>query len=71
MSDMRKRPEPRPSPDDAIGRREGALGTPGTRFRIGSMNKMCTAVATLQPVEAGSSALDSHPSSNAVAGRRE
>ena len=46
---------------DAWGRADresGTSNTPGTRFRIGSMNKMFTAVATLQLVEAGKLALD-------------
>jgi D-alanyl-D-alanine carboxypeptidase len=34
-------------------RKAGTANTPATRFRIGSMNKMFTAVATLQLVEAG------------------
>jgi D-alanyl-D-alanine carboxypeptidase len=34
-------------------RKAGTASTPATRFRIGSMNKMFTAVATLQLVEAG------------------
>jgi D-alanyl-D-alanine carboxypeptidase len=34
-------------------RKAGIANTPATRFRIGSMNKMFTAVATLQLVEAG------------------
>jgi CubicO group peptidase (beta-lactamase class C family) len=47
--------------EDAWGRADresGTSNTPGTRFRIGSMNKMFTAVATLQLVEAGKLALD-------------
>lgn len=47
--------------EDAWGRAERQAGipnTPETRFRIGSMNKMFTAVATLQLVEAGRLALD-------------
>ena len=46
---------------DAWGRANrdtGTANTPATRFRIGSMNKMFTAVATLQLVEAGKLALD-------------
>ena len=39
-------------------RRSGTANTPATRFRIGSMNKMFTAVATLQLVEAHKLALD-------------
>jgi CubicO group peptidase (beta-lactamase class C family) len=39
-------------------RRSGTANTPATRFRIGSMNKMFTAVATLQLVEAHELALD-------------
>jgi D-alanyl-D-alanine carboxypeptidase len=39
-------------------RKAGVANTPTTRFRIGSMNKMFTAVATLQLVEAGKLALD-------------
>jgi D-alanyl-D-alanine carboxypeptidase len=39
-------------------RTAGTANTPATRFRIGSMNKMFTAVATLQLVEAGRLALD-------------
>jgi D-alanyl-D-alanine carboxypeptidase len=39
-------------------RRAGTANTPATRFRIGSMNKMFTAVATLQLVEAHKLALD-------------
>jgi D-alanyl-D-alanine carboxypeptidase len=39
-------------------RKAGVANTPATRFRIGSMNKMITAVATLQLVEAGKLALD-------------
>ena len=38
--------------------RLGTANTPATRFRIGSMNKMFTAVATLQLVEAGQAGLD-------------
>jgi D-alanyl-D-alanine carboxypeptidase len=46
---------------DAWGRADckaGTANTPTTRFRIGSMNKMFTAVATLQLVEAHKLALD-------------
>jgi D-alanyl-D-alanine carboxypeptidase len=46
---------------DAWGRADRTAGmpnTPATRFRIGSMNKMFTAVATLQLVEAHKLALD-------------
>jgi D-alanyl-D-alanine carboxypeptidase len=46
---------------DAWGRADRAAGTPNTidtKFRIGSMNKMFTAVATLQLVEAGKLDLD-------------
>jgi CubicO group peptidase (beta-lactamase class C family) len=46
---------------DAWGRADRKTGTPNTsatRFRIGSMNKMFTAVATLQLVEAHKLALD-------------
>jgi D-alanyl-D-alanine carboxypeptidase len=39
-------------------RTAGTANTPATRFRIGSMNKMFTAVATLQLVEAGKLKLD-------------
>jgi CubicO group peptidase (beta-lactamase class C family) len=39
-------------------RTAGVANTPATRFRIGSMNKMFTAVATLQLVEAHKLALD-------------
>jgi D-alanyl-D-alanine carboxypeptidase len=39
-------------------RKAGVANTPATRFRIGSMNKMFTAVATLQLVEAGKLRLD-------------
>jgi CubicO group peptidase (beta-lactamase class C family) len=39
-------------------RTAGTTNTPATRFRIGSMNKMFTAVATLQLVEAHKLALD-------------
>jgi hypothetical protein len=39
-------------------RQAGTANTPATRFRIGSMNKMFTAVATLQLVEAHKLALD-------------
>jgi D-alanyl-D-alanine carboxypeptidase len=39
-------------------REAGTPNTPDTKFRIGSMNKMFTAVATLQLVEAGKLALD-------------
>jgi D-alanyl-D-alanine carboxypeptidase len=39
-------------------RRDGTPNTPETKFRLGSMNKMFTAVATLQLVEAGKLALD-------------
>jgi CubicO group peptidase (beta-lactamase class C family) len=47
--------------EDAWGladREAGTPNTPETKFRIGSMNKMFTAVATLQLVEAGTLALD-------------
>jgi D-alanyl-D-alanine carboxypeptidase len=47
--------------EDAWGRADrkaGVANTPATRFRIGSMNKMFTAVATLQLVEAGKLELD-------------
>jgi D-alanyl-D-alanine carboxypeptidase len=47
--------------EDAWGpadREAGIPNTSGTRFRIGSMNKMFTAVAALQLVEAGKLALD-------------
>jgi D-alanyl-D-alanine carboxypeptidase len=47
--------------EDAWGlsdRKAGTPNTPDTKFRIGSMNKMFTAVATLQLVEAGKLALD-------------
>jgi D-alanyl-D-alanine carboxypeptidase len=47
--------------NDAWGRadrKSGTANTPATRFRIGSMNKMFTAVATLQLVEAHKLALD-------------
>jgi CubicO group peptidase (beta-lactamase class C family) len=47
--------------EEAWGRADRKTGTrnmPETRFRIGSMNKMFTAVATLQLVEAGKLALD-------------
>jgi CubicO group peptidase (beta-lactamase class C family) len=47
--------------NDAWGRADrkaGVANTPATRFRIGSMNKMFTAVATLQLVEAGKLKLD-------------
>ena len=47
--------------EDAWGRADrkaGVANTPATRFRIGSMNKMFTAVATLQLVEADKLALD-------------
>jgi D-alanyl-D-alanine carboxypeptidase len=47
--------------NDAWGRADrkaGVANTPTTRFRIGSMNKMFTAVATLQLVEAGKLSLD-------------
>jgi CubicO group peptidase (beta-lactamase class C family) len=47
--------------EDAWGLADREAGTPNsldTRFRIGSMNKMFTAVATLQLVEAGVLALD-------------
>ena len=47
--------------NDAWGRADrtaGIANTPATRFRIGSMNKMFTAVATLQLVEARKLALD-------------
>jgi D-alanyl-D-alanine carboxypeptidase len=46
---------------DAWGRADrtaGTANTPATRFRIGSMNKMFTAVATLQLAEAGKLKLD-------------
>jgi CubicO group peptidase (beta-lactamase class C family) len=39
-------------------RKAGTANTPATRFRIGSMNKMFTAVATLQLVEAHKLPLD-------------
>jgi len=39
-------------------REAGTRNTPETKFRLGSMNKMFTAVATLQLVEAGELALD-------------
>jgi D-alanyl-D-alanine carboxypeptidase len=39
-------------------RKTGTANTPATRFRIGSMNKMFTAVATLQLVEAHKLKLD-------------
>jgi CubicO group peptidase (beta-lactamase class C family) len=39
-------------------REAGTPNTPDTKFRLGSMNKMFTAVATLQLVEAGKLALD-------------
>jgi CubicO group peptidase (beta-lactamase class C family) len=39
-------------------RKAGVANTPATRFRIGSMNKMFTAVATLQLVEAHKLALN-------------
>jgi CubicO group peptidase (beta-lactamase class C family) len=39
-------------------RKAGTANTPATRFRIGSMNKMFTAVATLQLVQAGKLKLD-------------
>jgi D-alanyl-D-alanine carboxypeptidase len=39
-------------------RKSGTANTPATRFRIGSMNKMFTAVATLQLAEAGKLKLD-------------
>jgi len=39
-------------------RKAGTANTPATRFRIGSMNKMFTAVATLQLVQAHQLALD-------------
>jgi D-alanyl-D-alanine carboxypeptidase len=42
----------------SVDRKSGAANTPATRFRIGSMNKMFTAVATLQFVEAGKLTLD-------------
>jgi CubicO group peptidase (beta-lactamase class C family) len=41
-------------------RERGIANTLETRFRIGSMNKMFTAVATLQLVEAGKLGLDDH-----------
>jgi D-alanyl-D-alanine carboxypeptidase len=41
-----------------VDRKAGTANTPATRFRIGSMNKMFTAVATLQLVEAHKLALD-------------
>jgi D-alanyl-D-alanine carboxypeptidase len=47
--------------EDTWGRADRRAGTPNTqetRFRIGSMNKMFTAVAALQLVEAGRLALD-------------
>ena len=47
--------------EDAWGHADRDTGTPNTldtKFRIGSMNKMFTAVATLQLVEAGKLALD-------------
>jgi hypothetical protein len=47
--------------EDAWGRADrkaGVANTPATRFRIGSMNKMFTAVATLQLVEADKLELD-------------
>jgi D-alanyl-D-alanine carboxypeptidase len=47
--------------EEAWGLADREAGTPNTvdtRFRIGSMNKMFTAVATLQLVEAGKLALD-------------
>jgi D-alanyl-D-alanine carboxypeptidase len=47
--------------NDAWGRADrkaGTANTPASRFRIGSMNKMFTAVATLQLVEAHKLALD-------------
>lgn len=47
--------------EKAWGRADREAGTPAapdTRFRIGSMNKMFTAVATLQLVEAGKIGLD-------------
>jgi D-alanyl-D-alanine carboxypeptidase len=47
--------------NDAWGRADrkaGIANTPATRFRIGSMNKMFTAVATLQLVQAHKLALD-------------
>ena len=47
--------------NDAWGRADrkaGVANTPATRFRIGSMNKMFTAVATLQLAEAGKLKLD-------------
>jgi D-alanyl-D-alanine carboxypeptidase len=47
--------------NDAWGRTDrkaGTANTPATRFRIGSMNKMFTAVATLQLIEAHKLALD-------------
>ncbi|MDF1503170.1 serine hydrolase domain-containing protein, partial [Roseisolibacter sp. H3M3-2] len=39
-------------------RERGVPNTPATRFRVGSMNKMLTAVATLQLVQAGALRLD-------------
>jgi CubicO group peptidase (beta-lactamase class C family) len=39
-------------------REAGTRNTPDTKFRLGSMNKMFTAVATLQLVEVGKLALD-------------
>ena len=53
--------EGEPLLEDAWGRADRAAlppNTPETKFRIGSMNKMFTAVATLQLVEAGKVALD-------------
>ncbi len=47
--------------EKALGRADREAGvpvTPDTQFRIGSMNKMFTAVATLQLVEAGKLSLD-------------
>jgi CubicO group peptidase (beta-lactamase class C family) len=47
--------------EEAWGEADREAGTPNTidtRFRIGSMNKMFTAVATLQLIEAGELALD-------------
>jgi D-alanyl-D-alanine carboxypeptidase len=41
-------------------RKSGTANTVRTKFRVGSMNKMFTAVATLQLVETGKLALDDH-----------